>query len=217
MKSPDLQSWGMWRNTGSLAVYPYITEFIARAKTGTPFSNPEPLYTQSMGYSPMMSEEFEDVSPLALQQLSMNYPFFFMIIQLIPFYYIVSKIASEKESKAREGMKMMGLEDSTYFLSWFIMYFTICATTALLISIMSIWIFKNVNLFLFFCFCLFYSLTLYGTAFFIVAFIPQKRSSGIAATLWHIVSYYLVFTIADPATPSFVQYALSVFPNICMG
>lgn len=170
-----------------------------------------------MGYSPMMAENFEDVSPLALQQLSMNYPFFFMIIQLIPFYYIVSKIASEKESKAREGMKMMGLEDSTYFLSWFLVYFSICFTTAILISIMSIWIFKNVNLFLFFCFCLFYALTLYGTAFFIVAFIPQKRSSGIAATLWHIVSYYLVFTIADPATPSYVQYALSIFPNICMG
>jgi hypothetical protein len=32
-----------------------------------------------------------------------------MIIYWIPLYYITQKLASEKESKAREGMKMMGL------------------------------------------------------------------------------------------------------------
>lgn len=150
----------------------------------------------------MYSVPFEDISPMASQQLSMNYPFFFIIIQLIPFYYIVSKIASEKEMKSREGMKMMGLEDSTYFLSWFIFYFTICFTTSIILTIMSVWIFKNVNLLLFFIFCLLYSTTFYGTAFLIVAFLPTKRSSSVAATLWHIISYYLIFTIADPATPS---------------
>jgi len=39
----------------------------------------------------------------------MNFPFFYMIMYLIPFYYLTSKIAQEKESKSREGMKMMGL------------------------------------------------------------------------------------------------------------
>jgi hypothetical protein len=48
-----------------------------------------------------------------------------MIIFLIPFYYLTTKIASEKESKAREGMKMMGLNDGTYFLSWYILFFVI--------------------------------------------------------------------------------------------
>jgi ATP-binding cassette subfamily A (ABC1) protein 3 len=89
-----------------------------------------------MGYAPMESVEFMDISPLASQQLSMNFPFFFMIIYLIPFYYLVSKIASEKESKAREGMKMMGLTDGTYYLSWFIFYFGICFTTSLIVASM---------------------------------------------------------------------------------
>jgi ATP-binding cassette subfamily A (ABC1) protein 3 len=136
---------------------------------------------------------------------------------LIPFYYITSKIASEKESKAREGMKMMGLTDGTYFLSWFIFYGGICFITALIMTIMANWIFKNIDLFLYFLFCLFYALTLYGQAFAIVAFLPTKRSSGIAATLFHIVSYYMIFIIADPATPSGIQYGLSILPNICMG
>jgi ATP-binding cassette subfamily A (ABC1) protein 5 len=119
--------------------------------------------------------------------------------------------------KSREGMKMMGLTDSTYFLSWFIVYFMICFVTTMIITIMSIWIFSNINLFLFFVFVILYSMTMFGTAFMVVAFLPQKRSSGIAATLWHIVSYYLIFTISDPATPSSIQYGLSIFPNVCMG
>lgn len=117
-------------------------EFIARSKQDTPdFSKATALYNQELGYAPMKSVPFQDVSPLAAQQLSQNYPFFFMIIELIPFYYLTSKIASEKESKAREGMKMMGLNDTTYHLSWFIFYGTIQLGTAIIMTLASLGIF----------------------------------------------------------------------------
>lgn len=82
---------------------------------------------------------------------------------LIPFYYLTSKIAQEKESKSREGMKMMGLKDSTYFLSWFILFTFICfITTIITVIICAIGIFKKVNMILFFVFNMLYALTLYG-------------------------------------------------------
>lgn len=65
IKAPDLTSWDMYKDTGSLAVYPYITEFIARAKTNTPFTDFAPLYIQQMGYSPMSTVKFQDVNPIA--------------------------------------------------------------------------------------------------------------------------------------------------------
>lgn len=66
-----------------------------------------------------------------------------MIIYLIPFYYLTSKIAAEKESKAREGMKMMGLTDSTYYLSWLILYSCIATFTSIIITILcAIGVFK---------------------------------------------------------------------------
>jgi hypothetical protein len=126
----------------------------------------------------------------------MNFPFFFMIIYLIPFYYLTSKIASEKESKAREGMKMMGLTDSTYYLAWFIHFFLICFTVSIIIVFIAyLAIFKQVNPFLLFLFCMMYSLTLFGWSFAIVAFLPTRRTSGIAATLFHIISFYLSFIL----------------------
>jgi len=34
-KNPDLTNWGRWFRSGAPQLYPYITEFIARAKTNT--------------------------------------------------------------------------------------------------------------------------------------------------------------------------------------
>jgi hypothetical protein len=33
---------------------------------------------------------------------------------------MVTKLSEEKESKAKEGMKMMGLRDTTYYVAWII-------------------------------------------------------------------------------------------------
>ena len=218
IKAPDFANWDIWFNSGSLAIYPYITEFIARSIQGDQFVNQtDALFNQTMGYAPMESVTFTDISPLASQQLAMNFPFFFMIIYLIPFYYLTSKIASEKESKAREGMKMMGLTDGTYYISWFIFYSGISFVTSLIVATMcKVGVFKNVDFILFFLFCFLYGVTLYGISFTVVSFLPNKRSSSIAATLLHVISYYLVFIIADPGTPGAAQYGLSILPNVAM-
>ena len=60
-----------------------------------------------------------------------------MIIFKIPYFYLTSKIASEKESKAKEGMKMMGLRDSTYYFAWFILYMSISVFTSLVVTAIS--------------------------------------------------------------------------------
>ena len=140
-----------------------------------------------------------------------------MIIFKIPFFYITSKIASEKESKSKEGMKMMGLKDSTYYLAWFILFFIISSVTSLIVSLITcLQLFKNLDFFLLFMFFLFYSQTLLGISFIVVAFLPNKRSSAIAAVLFNFISFFLTIILKDPATPESYQYFLSVFPNVCM-
>jgi len=140
-----------------------------------------------------------------------------MIIYLIPFYYIVSSLASDKESKAREGMKMMGLTDGTYYLANFITHLTIVGGQTLLITLIAgLGIFTRVNMFILFLFCLFYSLCLYGWALAITALLPKKKSAGIAATLFHLISFYMSALIKSPATAPSMQYGLSILPNVCL-
>lgn len=82
---------------------------------------------------------------------------------MIPFYYLTSKISSEKESKAKEGMKMMGLSDDTYYLAWFIVYGMITLLTSVIVTGMCwIGVFNNINMFMFFVMCFLYGMCMYG-------------------------------------------------------
>jgi hypothetical protein len=66
VKSPDITSWNMWFDSGVAGLYPYLAEFIARTKIGSNINSPNPLYTQQVGYTPMKSSKFENISPIGL-------------------------------------------------------------------------------------------------------------------------------------------------------
>lgn len=102
----------------------------------------------------MKTDPFRDITSTGIDLLSKNFPFFIMIIYLIPFLYVTSKIASEKESKVKEGMKMMGLRDSMYYLSWIITYFFLSLITSLFVTIVLCKvIYQNLNFLLIIMFC----------------------------------------------------------------
>lgn len=46
VRLPDLKAWQLWFTKGSIAVYPYITEFIARSKTGYAMNETKPAFHQ---------------------------------------------------------------------------------------------------------------------------------------------------------------------------
>jgi len=88
----------------------------------------------------MSSQEFQNIDPLIGSGFGDLFPLIYIVVAFIPYLYFIQKIAAEKESKAREGMKMMGLNDSTYYLAWFIVYAVISFVSSLLSTIvLCIW------------------------------------------------------------------------------
>ena len=55
VKTPDFDSWDKWFNGGFLNLYPYVTEFVARAKKGTDFKSTTPAMAIMLGYAPSQS------------------------------------------------------------------------------------------------------------------------------------------------------------------
>lgn len=174
---PDEGAWNQWSSAGILMFEQFIAEFIARSyhdkndPTATSkssnitwFDDTSSLYNQQLGWGAMKSVEFTKVPQEDIDgQLKGNFPFFLLIIFLFPFKYITAQISSEKESKAREGMKMMGLTDEVYYLSWFICYSCILFTCTIICTIFAMQgIFKQINGVLFFLFIFLFGLTLYG-------------------------------------------------------
>jgi ATP-binding cassette subfamily A (ABC1) protein 3 len=140
-----------------------------------------------------------------------------MFTFLIPMYYLVSKLAEEKESKSREGMKMMGLKDSSYFLSWWVFFTILVVIMATLITLMvSINVFALSSKALVFLLAFFYGISLFGYSLIIVSILPTVRGSATAATLIHLISYFAVFALKDPDIAAGVKVGMSIFPNIGM-
>ena len=66
-------------------------------------------------------------------------------------------MVGEKENKSKEGMKIMGLKESIYFLSYFIQYIVINLFDSVINTILLSWIFTKIpfyfkNTFLFYIF-----------------------------------------------------------------
>jgi len=68
-KNPDLVAWGRWFDSAAPQLYPYITEFIARAKkdvknkatqfnTEKVWDRPDPLFKMNVAYAPMKTAKY---------------------------------------------------------------------------------------------------------------------------------------------------------------
>ena len=96
-----------------------------------------------------------DTSDPFTQIWTLTLPFLLLLIFIPPVYNTVFLLVKEKESRIKESMRMMGMSDKAYWLSWYV-YFTIVST---LICILS-WAVLLIN-------CIKYSNSLLVLVFFI--------------------------------------------------
>ena len=169
----------------------YVTDLLIMLLTGRRTNEIE------LAFLPMKTEALNEIEPLAAQNLTLIFPFFVMCVYLLPLYYMVTKLAEEKEGRGREGMIMMGLANETYFIAWFIFLTGIIVFISAILAIAaSIQVFEKSSFTLIIAMCLLYGMTMYGFAFIIVAIFPTKKSSATAAALLHLMSYYVGFLYA---------------------
>ena len=167
-----------------------------------------------LAFLPMKTEAFNQMEPAAAKNLTLIFPFFIMCVYLLPLYYMVTKLAEEKESRGREGMIMMGLSHESYFVAWFIFLLGIvCSMSLTLVLTASLKIFVQSNLQLIITMCILYGMTMYGFAFLIVAIFPTKKSSATAASLIHLLSYYVGFMYVGYQSNPVVKLLVALIPN----
>lgn len=104
----------------------------------------------------------------------------YMVFALTQFLaYLLILIIGEKEKKIKEGMKIMGLRDSVFWLSWFIIYgifvlflSIVCCTILYILKV-----FNNTNILWIFLLTLLYSFSIIMFAFLITPFFDKARVS----------------------------------------
>ena len=101
---------------------------------------------------------------------------------IVVFLRMSSSILTEKENKIREGMKIMGMQDASFYLSWVSWYMIIYTIISIVITIILILsIYKNSNFILIFIWYWFFCMTLIAQSLFVTAFFTNAKLGNIVA------------------------------------
>ncbi|XP_034945670.1 ATP-binding cassette sub-family A member 5-like [Chelonus insularis] len=139
----------------------------------------------------------------------------YMIIALSQFVTsLLILIVGEKENKIKEGMKIMGLKDSVFWMSWFIIYgvFVLLLSAVAVILLFTLQMFQHTHFLPIFLLVVLYSFSVIMFAFMITPFFDKSRTAGVlgnfAITILSLMYFIQVF-VDDSSSISFWVVSLS--------
>ena len=149
----------------------------------------------------------------------LNYIFGFSMIigYSLPLSINIYRIVKEKETKVKEYMKIMGLKESVYYFSFFIIYFFF----NLIYSVCNTFILKNVLTYIeklyIFLFLFLFGLVIFSLIFFFQSFLEKTHLAIITSLLIYSMTYFLSFCVNSSETPKLIKYLASILiPTITL-
>jgi len=153
-----------------------------------------------------------------VESLAGQIQIFFAIPLLLPYLRFINGIVSEKEKKIREGMKIMGLKNSAFYLSWFINYFIVFTVISLVISGMLVGGFLKYSSWIYvFLWHWEFSLCLMCLGFFVSIFFSKAKQANVTGFIVCFL-FQFVQTFSNNKVLKSGAYALmSLAPQTSLG
>lgn len=123
--------------------------------------------------------------------------FFVFLTYIVPLYRVTYRIVNEKETRARESMKMMGLSDSSYWLSWISFYACIVTLISAIVVMQLRGVIKT-EMSLMFAIVWLYGMSLFGYALIVQSFFSKARTAGGFVAVAYFVSSFFDNLVNQP-------------------
>nr|QST14978.1 ABCA5 protein [Diaphanosoma celebensis] len=154
------------------------------------------------------------VDDVSLQVMRFLIPFY-MVLTLSQFIlYLLTLIVGEKEKKIKESLRMMGLRDSIYWLSWLVVYliFVVCLDVLATVILYALGVFTKSNVGLIFLLFLLFDLSVLALAFFLTPFFDKARVAGLfgAMAVAFLNLFYYIQVATGDQTADVVYWLLSL-------
>lgn len=131
----------------------------------------------------------------------------------LPVSNVVFLIVKEKESKTRETMRIMGLNELPYWASWFV-YYTIIITVMTFVA----WCVLISNVIVtsgrwqLFLFIWMFGVSIFGEIVFMSSFFSKSKYAGIISALFYIGIGNLNDPVMSNVTPKSMKLLFSLVP-----
>ncbi|ORX44545.1 hypothetical protein BCR36DRAFT_359698 [Piromyces finnis] len=152
-------------------------------------------------------------------------PMVFFCVSMTIFINILSTVVSEKESKIRFSMEMMGLKQSVYWLSWIVIYviyfFLNTIFTILFGKLFGYSCFTNTNFFVLLLTYFLFGLAMGAIAIFITTFVNKSKTAVLIGISILIIGFlfqsvlftdsYLTYIWWSDKVPQYIRKLFSIF------
>ena len=136
---------------------------------------------------------------------------FYMLAFLYPFSRFIRGLVLEKEEKIKEGMKIMGLSDAVYALSWLItltIQSSITTCGILLVTRSSVFEYSDDAVIFLYFFS--FSVSVVMFTFLLATFFSKAKSAAILGTIIFFGSYFPFYAVNDPTMSTVVKLLASL-------
>ena len=205
---PDLNSYKLYQSSGYTYIMKLINEYILRKETGDSSAKLD-FAMVPMPYVNYRSDPFS-------KAIGYMIPFFIIIAYMCPLCLYVYRMVGEKENKSKEGMKIMGLNEGTYFLSYFIQYVVITFVDSIINTVILAFIFTKIPFYYLFIILFLWTLDLFAMIFFFQSFIDKTRVALILSLLIYFASYFLSMACMDEGAAKYLKIIMSILPTVCI-
>ncbi len=141
---------------------------------------------------------------------------FYMLSFLYPVSRIVRALVLEKETRIKEGMKMMGLTDFVYNISWLIttcLQMTVVSILITLVTASSVFEYSN-KIYVFIYFEIF-SLAVISMCFLMAACFSRSKTASLLGPIIFFASFFPYYAVNDPQYSSSAKTATCVLAPAC--
>ena len=214
---PDLDAFKKYKNGAYSYMMKIVNQYILRKELGQ--SGGPSSSAAQLNYG-IIAMKYIDYRVDNFGQF-MGYMIGVMIVlaYMCPLSLYIYRMVGDKESKIKEGMKIMGLEEGQYFLSYFIQFTAINTFCSLL----NAGIFKGLLNYVPYHYLLImmflWSINLFALIYFFQSFIDKTK----IALVLSLVIYFMMYCVSvacmfdDGSTKSkIVKIILSLFPQVCL-
>ena len=140
-----------------------------------------------------------------------------LLIFIPPIYNTIFMLVREKESRIKETMRMMGMSDLAYWLSWYVSYtfitilVAILATLVLMINVIE---YTNPLIILFLLVC--YAQAIFAQIAVMAALFENSKNSGLVGTLVYFGLSLVAFPITGELVPEVIKVSFSIIPQVAL-
>ena len=167
------------------------------------------------GFIPMYFNDYVDDS--FQQVIAQTLPLFIIISYIVPVSRMISNVVSEKETRIKEVMMMMGMTNSAYWASWVTYYFCFYSVLAGVITLITqpkVFEFSHGG-FIFLYFWLF-GISCIAYCFLIQTFFSRARTAFLFGAMMFLVMYFISFSVDERTNTGNSKSSASLLPPVAL-